>query len=147
MQRFANWRNGVCRLLEGSLGFVLIANAAIHLNNPFRFLEAVLNYQIVYGFLANFVAGGLLHLQLVVGGAPVTGVMRRGSLLLAATLFTLFLFVQLSAVFRGLDIECGCFGNAVSRISWQSLGLTGLAGSIAVFLGILELRKNSLSPG
>jgi putative oxidoreductase len=106
------------------LGIVLVISAALHLNNPYRFLDSLLNYRIVWGALAEFLALALPNLQLIVGSALITGVFRKGAILLAAALFLAFEAAQASALIRGLEISCGCFGDNSGLVSGRSLTLT-----------------------
>jgi len=74
---------------------------------------------------------------------------RRIGALAIALLSVMFFAVLLSALIRGLTLDCGCFGSgAPSRPRmWVELGLNGVffAGSVFVYLRSLAGRRESPS--
>jgi len=117
-----SWPMVVGRLL---VGLPLIVSGLIHLAGPYFFLEAVLQYQLVRGLPAQLVAMTVMVSSVVLGTAIVF-YSRLGpiSLGLSALLFLIFAVAQLSAVMRGLNIACGCFGATNHQIGWMSIGLS-----------------------
>jgi hypothetical protein len=79
-------------------------------------------------FSPRAMAGGL---QLVLAVCLIARFFYGGALLSSAVLLAIFFAVQTSAVARGLDISCGCFGASLSK----SVGAESL-GSVAVLLCI-----------
>lgn len=53
----------------------------------------------------------LPFLEIVLGGALVFGLWSRQAALLAAGLYTAFSLGIVSILVRGMDIDCGCFGD------------------------------------
>jgi uncharacterized membrane protein YphA (DoxX/SURF4 family) len=47
----------------------------------------------------------------------IIGIFRQASAAILSTLLLLFIFILFSALIRGLDIECGCFGSG-ANVSW-----------------------------
>jgi len=107
------------------VGLPLIVSGLIHLAGPYFFLEAVLQYQLVRGLPAQFVAMIVMVSSVVLGTAIVFySRLSPISLGLSAVLFLSFVVAQVSAVARGLNIACGCFGATNHQIGWMSIGLS-----------------------
>lgn len=113
--------NRVLRLAEICLGAILAISAVTHLNNQYRFLDSVLNYRILTGNSAEFLAALLPYLEISAGTALISAVFRKGALVIATFLFTMFLIAQSSALARGLNISCGCFGDLGGLVSFKSV--------------------------
>jgi len=107
------------------VGLPLIVSGLIHLAGPYFFLEAVLQYQLIRGLPAHFIAM-LMMVSSVVLGTAIVFFPRMGpvSLGLSAVIFLSFVVAQVSAVVRGLNIACGCFGATNHQIGWMSIGLS-----------------------
>lgn len=112
------------------IGLLLTATAVPHILAPFRFLDSLLAYRMVSGWSAEAAATVLPWFQLVVG-IVLTGCRRHDAAWMSAgLLFGLFLAAQLSAVARGLQIDCGCFPGRPHPVS---------ARSCAVLLGLMVI--------
>jgi prepilin-type N-terminal cleavage/methylation domain-containing protein/prepilin-type processing-associated H-X9-DG protein len=120
------------------VGVFLIATSIGHILDPYKFLHSVLNYRLLSGFFAEWIAVFIPWGQILAGIALVSGVCRKGALLMAVLLFTTFFLAQFSALVRGLDINCGCFGSGDHPVSWQ--GYIGLIALILISLGALALQ-------
>lgn len=91
------------------LGGIFVYAGIPKILNPAAFAEAVYNYQILPGFLINFVAIVLPWMEVVVGGLLITGLWLPGALFSYILLMTSFIAALSFNVVRGLDIHCGCF--------------------------------------
>jgi hypothetical protein len=116
------------------LGGVAVALAWLqssfaHLSNPYFFLSSIYQYELVGPTVGEAVAIVLPYLQLVLAVCLIARFFYGGALLSSAVLLTLFFAIQTSAVSRGLNISCGCFGASLSK----SVGAESL-GSVAVLL-------------
>lgn len=120
---------GIC------IGVLLAATSVGHLLDPYRFLHSVLNYRLVSGVYAQWIAIFIPWAQIFAGIALIIGVCRKGALGMGALLFTVFFLAQFSALVRGLDINCGCFGSGDHPVSWQ--GSIGLISLIVICLATL----------
>ncbi len=123
----------ISRTTRMFLGIVLFASAMLHLNNPYSFISDVGNYGLTGEPLSVFVAAILPFVQLVVGVALTFSFMQKGSMLLATAMFFVFAAVQGTAVWRGIDISCGCFGHLSEEVSWRSFGIVCLAFAACSF--------------
>jgi putative oxidoreductase len=132
--RYGTRVSGLQRLAELAIVFFMLVSGFQHLANPFAFLRSIDNYRLVDLNLGYYVAAVLPKLQVTLAFMLVLGVFRAGSRMGATGLFLVYLVAQLSAKFRGLDIECGCFGLSGSKITWWSIGLVAALTVVAGFL-------------
>ena len=79
--------------------------------------------------------------EVLVGCALILGIMLRGAIVSVLLLIVGFLVAAISAHQRGLNIECGCFGKALSftNFYWH-LAVLILMTLMAVFLVVQEMR-------
>lgn len=111
----------VLRLAEICLEAILAISAISHFNNQYRFFDSVLNYRILMGSSAEVLAVLLPYLEITTGTALISGLFRKGAVLIATVLFAMFLVAQVSALARGLKIDCGCFGDMGGLVSFTSV--------------------------
>lgn len=120
-QRFV----GLLRLLvAGLLGFAGLSK----LGDPESFALALSHYRLLPRQALQPLAYLLPPLEIVTAVALLVSVWRRAGWWIAAALFTTFAGAVASAVLRGLDVSCGCFG-AGTTVSWyHTAGNLLLAG-------------------
>ncbi|MFI5456153.1 MAG: MauE/DoxX family redox-associated membrane protein [Isosphaerales bacterium] len=119
---------GGYQLLAGIvLAWFWLRSGLPHITNSYYFLSSIYSYEIVGPTLGVAAAMGFPALQLVLAAGLVTRRFVGGALLLSSLLLTVFAAAQVSALVRGLEIGCGCFG-AVERqpIGGGSLVTTSL---------------------
>jgi uncharacterized membrane protein YphA (DoxX/SURF4 family) len=119
-------------LLRLVLGLVFLAACASKLLHPAAFAEVIINYHILPGFLVVPAALILPWLELLCGLALLAGIFAPGAALLTTAMMLVFLGAEFSALWRGLDIACGCFS-----VDPQARG--GLTLSLLRDLGLLAL--------
>jgi uncharacterized membrane protein YphA (DoxX/SURF4 family) len=93
------------------LGGVFVVAGALKIPDPAAAVRAVRAYQLLPEPLVSPVAFGLPVVEIAVGLALLLGVFVRTAALAAAVLLAVFLVGVGSAWARGLQIDCGCFGN------------------------------------
>jgi hypothetical protein len=135
VERVAGWLTSI----------VLGRSALAHLAQPYAFLDAIGGYRIVPADLEVVVAAALPALQLTLAVALALGWWTGSAHGLAALCFLAFAAAQTSAILRGLEISCGCFGAAASvQVSGRTLGFAlacaavSLCGWIADRIGSKE---------
>jgi len=135
-----NWINWLLRIVVGG-AFVLAG--ALKIADPAQFALDVTNYRLLPSALINLVAIILPWIEMVTGLFVLAGVWLRASALILASLTVMFLFVILSALARGLNIECGCFGT----IGGRHVGLVNLTIDITllIFAALLFVRSRDCS--
>jgi uncharacterized membrane protein YphA (DoxX/SURF4 family) len=76
---------------------------------PAQFARIVYNYHLVPGTAINFFALILPWVEFICGLSLIIGIWIRGASLLANFLILIFIVALSINLFRGVDIECGCF--------------------------------------
>lgn len=117
------------------LGVAFVYASWYKLLRPEEFAQAILNYRVLPPETVNLPAIILPWLELICGLLLLAGLFTAGSSLLVAGMLTLFLGALGSALFRGIDISCGCFSpRGVTPLSWGLLLRDGLLLALAVQL-------------
>jgi uncharacterized membrane protein YphA (DoxX/SURF4 family) len=102
---------------------------ALKIADPAKFALDIANYRIAPRELINLVAILLPWIELTAGAFVLAGVWLRTSALVLSSLTILFFAIIVSALARGLNIECGCFGTVGGR----HVGLVNLGIDTALF--------------
>lgn len=137
----AIWR-GVAFTGRLVLGGVLLAAALPKLADPAGFAGKLPNYQMFPDALVNLIAAVVPMLELVAAAALISGVLYRGGVWLAGGLLASFTALLASALARGLDLDCGCFGAAVQAEPVSALDLLRNLGLLAIVVALaVELRR------
>lgn len=115
----STWKNGIVTALfvfvRMILGAVFIYASWNKIVNPADFAEAVANYHILPQIMVNPVAWVLPWLEMVCGVCLLIGWITRGSALIIAGLLMVFIGALGYSLFRGLDIQCGCFSLTAEK--------------------------------
>src|SRR5438309_2288973 len=124
------WAATLARLL---LGGVFVVAGALKVPDPAAAMRAVRAYRLLPEVLVGPVAFGLPVVEIAVGLALLVGVFVRTAALASAVLLVVFLAAVGSAWARGLQIDCGCFGNG----GQVAAGRTAYPAEIARDVGLL----------
>jgi hypothetical protein len=91
--------------------------------NPGAFAEVLFNYRVLPNLLIHPAAIILPWLEMGCGILLVVGRMTGGSLIILNGLLLIFGAALGLSLYRGLDINCGCFslGAKGERVAWQTL--------------------------
>jgi len=121
------------RLLVGGL-FVYAAQSKII--DPLKFAEEVRAYELAPLITTNAIAIVLPWLELITAVLLIVGLWRGEARLLVLLMMVGFTFGKISVLLRGLDINCGCFGN-----EWLESTFHGIWGVLlnVVIIGLLLL--------
>ncbi len=135
------WINLALRLLVGG---AFIMAGALKIADPVKFALDVSHYRLVPREMINLVAILLPWMEVTVGSFVVAGIWLRAAALFITSLTVMFLAVIVSALVRGLNIECGCFGT----IGGKHIGLANLAIDSTLFLlaALLTWRSKGDAP-
>ena len=115
--------------LRWVLGGVFLWAGALKIVEPGQFATAIANYRMLPHELINLVAITLPWVEMTAGLLVLAGVWARASALVLTVLTAVFSVALISALARGLNIECGCFGTVGGR----HVGLTSLAMDAGLF--------------
>ncbi len=113
--------NTTLSLVSALLGGILVYSGVEHLVNPYIFLRSITNYAILPAAACYWAAYFLPFIQLIVGTCLVFGLFEFASTTTSFVLFSTFFIAQTTALVRGLNIDCGCFGSNSSPITATSV--------------------------
>ena len=134
-------------LMRLALAGVYLFAAVPKLIDPWDFARAINNFRILPDSAVPWTALWLPAFEAVAALAVLTGLLHRGGLLAIAGLSGAFAAGVASAMIRGLDIECGCFGStASSHANLEHLALnvgTLLAAVILLVAGGRHAVRNT----
>lgn len=145
--RRSRWQKSahlVLLVVRVGLGCIFIASSLSKIRQPYDFLGSIYGFELVGPKMGILVAMVLPWLELFVGICLVGGVLLGGALLVSIAMGAMFTFVVGSAIYRGLDISCGCFNPAdTSAIGYSTLirAVVILFAAIAAYLLILTTRQ------
>ena len=93
------------------LGVVFIYASYHKILNPASFSDNIHNYHITDNFIwvENLVALIIPWLELIVGVFLILGVFLEGATSITIGLYIFFIVILFQAVYRGIDVHCGCF--------------------------------------
>ncbi len=112
--RFRHWLLAILRV---GLGGLFIFAASMKLSNPQAAFDAVNAFKFeVAGrplpeHLAHLAAFALPWAELIAGVCLIVGLWTRAAAATILVLLGLFTFLIVSALSRGLDVKCSCFGK------------------------------------
>lgn len=112
------------------LGGAFVAAGALKVADPAQFALAVSHYRLAPEATVNLIAIFLPWIEIVSGFCVLAGIWRQAALNVITGLTVIFLFAILSALARGLNIECGCFGT----IGGRHVGLVNLAIDVTLLV-------------
>jgi uncharacterized membrane protein YphA (DoxX/SURF4 family) len=96
-------------LVRVFLGLIFVYSAWPKIADPPAFAQMIWNYRILPAFLVNALAVVLPWLELFVGLALISGLLRKGAALLAGMMLIVFITALATDLARGIAIDCGCF--------------------------------------
>ena len=112
------------------LGCMFLYSSLPKIRQPYDFLSNVYNFELVGPKLGLLVAMVLPWAELLVGICLIGGIFVSGALLVSIGMGAMFSFVIASALYRGLNISCGCF----SASSVEQIGYTTLIRALMIML-------------
>ena len=123
------WISLAVRLI---LGTVFLVSGAEKLPILGDFAHAIYNYKILPLSLVNIAALLFVWTELTVGIFLIAGAAVRGAALVTGSMLGLFIIAILTAMARGLEIDCGCFAEGGEKVGWPKVfeDLIYLAGAI-----------------
>jgi len=129
------WLLLLCRLV---LGVVFVYASIDKIQHPAAFAKQVYNYQMLSVTASNLFAVTLPWMELFAGLALIVGVFKGESSLLLSTLLVIFVAAISVNLYRGVNLDCGCFSTAEGG---RSIGMLTLAQDVGLLAaGLLVLR-------
>ena len=117
------WQVWTERALRWAVAIFFIYEAAPKVWHPDWFAESVNNYRLLPMLAVNWTAIILPWLELVCGIALLLGIAVRGAVGWVILMLIVFIIAISSALYRHLDISCGCgwSGPEGKRIGYEEL--------------------------
>ena len=132
------WLGTVARLLVGG---VFVVAGALKLPDPAAAVRAVRAYRLLPEALVAPVAFGLPAVEIAVGLALLAGVFVRTAAIASTVLLAVFIAAVGSAWARGLQIDCGCFGNGGQVAAGRTAYPAEILRDMALLLAALALAR------
>jgi uncharacterized membrane protein YphA (DoxX/SURF4 family) len=100
----------LCRVLFGGV-FLVAAFGKISLlgGDTVKFMGSVYEYHLLPDMLLPFFAVALPGMELVSGMLLLLGIKVRANAILLSGLMVIFIIALMSAIFRGMELDCSCF--------------------------------------
>ena len=109
----------VFRLIVGGVFLIAAVPKILH---PDKFAIDISHYRLLPYAWIHLLAITLPWIELVAGVLLILGVWLRASAWIITGMMVMFVVVIASALARGLNIDCGCFGTIAGR----QIGMTSL---------------------
>jgi putative oxidoreductase len=103
------------------LGFVFIYAGAEKIASPINFAESISNYQLLNAFFITLAAVLLPWIEVFCGVLLVSGSAVRENAFIISTMLLVFIIAGLISIARGLDIDCGCFGDDSAKLGFLKI--------------------------
>lgn len=140
-ERWSREFDWVARLIVGG---IFVWSGAAHLSNPYYFLSTVYQYELTSAPVGAVIASFLPFLELVLAVCLLGSLCSRPAWLVTSLLLLCFVGVQASALVRGLQISCGCFGPEINRpVDATSLSFTAALAVLSIIAAIIVRRLPS----
>ncbi|RKY52853.1 MAG: DoxX family protein [Candidatus Neomarinimicrobiota bacterium] len=127
------------------LGFLFLYASIDNMINPAKFAGIIYHYRVLPIELLNIVAILIPWVEAVLGVTLLLGIWIETSTLILSFVTLFFIVLMISAIVRGLNIECGCFSfdPEGSLISWKRVieDVFMLIGSMFLFFGMQSARN------
>ena len=131
-------------ILRAVLGIMFIYASIDKIADPLTFSNAIDNYHITPIAINNLAALLIPFIELAVGICLIFGIFIDGAIFIVIILLIWFIFIISQALFRGIDLHCGCFDLSDKAINDGNIKLEMIKRIIEdfVFLIIAFLIKN-----
>jgi len=139
----------VALVLRVILGAVFVYAGYLKLRDPWAlFAMNIASYEVLPMPAVEFVAKTLPWFEVVLGLVLIAGVFRRIATVSAAALLMVFFGLIVRAYFKGMEINCGCFGPG-EAISWKTMLRDGSMVAGALFVAVMSFvqRRKSAPAG
>ena len=140
------WVVVISEFIRLTLASVLLCSGLAKLRAPYEFLGSIYGYELTGPLLSLVIATVLPWLEVIVAICLWGKLLYRGALIVAVMLTFMFSSVLGIALYRQLDISCGCF-MASDKISYMSLARS-VALLVAAIVGLwLAIRARKAAAG
>jgi uncharacterized membrane protein YphA (DoxX/SURF4 family) len=106
----------VIRLVVGG---VFVWAGLLKVFDPLGFAQNIKNYKIFSHDISFFLALALPWIEVICGAFLIFGIWRRASSFLTSILLAGFVALVCTAILRGIDTDCGCFGSLSGKADFK----------------------------
>ncbi|MHC4569363.1 MAG: MauE/DoxX family redox-associated membrane protein [Planctomycetota bacterium] len=139
---------GFALVVRLGLGSIFLYSSLPKMRQPYDFLSNVYNFELVGPKLGVLTAMALPWVELLVGICLIGGIFVSGALLVSIGMGAMFSFVIGSALYRGLNISCGCFSaSSVEQIGYTTLIRACVIMLLSMAAYIATITRRSYSSG
>jgi putative oxidoreductase len=114
------------------MGGVFIWAGVSKIIDPLEFAQSIANYRVFPQGISFFLALVLPWIEVICGVFLILGIFRSASALLLSGLLVAFLILVIVTIIRGIDIDCGCFGNLSRKVDYGLI----LMDSVLLFFSL-----------
>ena len=120
-------------LIRISIGFIFIYAGAEKISDTEAFAISISNYRLLPVSTLNFFAITLPWLEIITGILLLFGIAVKENSTIIFVMLSIFSIAIIISLFRGLSIDCGCFGKGTP------IGLLKLGENLLMIVGLLIL--------
>ena len=114
------------------VGGIFIWAGLLKIFDPLGFAESIANYKAFPQVISFFLAMVLPWIEVICGVLLILGIFRSASALLLSGVLAAFLVLIAVTILRGIDIDCGCFGNLSRKVDYKLI----LTDSVLLFFSL-----------
>lgn len=131
--RRVSYREGLIVLMRLVLGGLFVYASLNKIVDPEAFAASITGYRIIGPGLSLIAATVVPWVELLCGFGLITGIWLRGSAALTTIMLVAFTAAVGSALWRGLDVACGCYTQdpSVGMVGWWKIGENALLTAMA----------------
>ena len=111
-------------ILQWVIAALFIYAGVVELSSLQDFSDNIASFDILPRSVINIFAVILPPFEVILGIGIIVGIKTRPALLGLTALAFIFLIALLSLIFRGISVDCGCFGSnhGLAASTWYAIG-------------------------
>jgi putative oxidoreductase len=125
------------------VGGVFIWAGILKILDPLEFAQNIANYRVFSRHFSFLIAIVLPWLEVLCGVLVIFGIFRSASSLLLSGLLGIFLVLITVTLFRGIDVDCGCFGSLGRHVDYRLLLTDIVLLYLTLNIFVTSLGRNS----
>jgi putative oxidoreductase len=133
----------ILRVFRFVVGGVFIWAGLLKILDPLEFSQNIANYHVFSRDLSFLTALVLPWLEVLCGILVIFGIFRPASSFLLSGLLGVFLILITVTIFRGLDVDCGCFGSIGRHVDYRLLLTDIVLLYLTLNIFVSSLRSHS----
>jgi uncharacterized membrane protein YphA (DoxX/SURF4 family) len=122
VERRRPWRHWMLFSMRLVLGGIFSFSAWSKIMAPQALADAIVGFDIIPESIALEAAIMLIWLELICGTFMLLGLWARATVIVITGMLTLFEIGLVSVVVRGIEVNCGCFGQfSEMQVGWNTI--------------------------